>query len=420
MHSFLSKLVPPALKRFDLHLLKNHPVVWASKIHYVIFYGGIGLVLAGLLGLIYRLDAQHMPEMEVIFLVSAIPFALGLAFWSWQANRMRVTPHFARVNRNFSWKSLGLFFLGFGLLAMGPVVYTSAVKASAERQITEETLIRDIRAASLGFIQKGGFLDNYRYWGPFFDADMTHEETERLSQFSMEMWEWQNASDAERELMLASFQEVYRKYISRESYSYNHYAAQGDLHHVLNDSHWELESQLEKAIELEYGQVAWDPDKALAIFFLLITGLGLLVYQQNRWQHFLLTGVTGIGLIIGLAIIGSILDSATRMNGREAGTLFTLMFFGLLILAMLLGNNRKLRKAIRAVNLNLATIALPFAPIVLAIFADEVLDMRIFNYWPDHISFTLVFIGSGLLGLISWAKIFQPKMQDLTSDPMQK
>ncbi len=83
----LEKFVPRFLKRADQFLLKNHPLIWRTKIHFVVFYslilGNIGVVG---LGLLYPVSMKEVPNsdlLEMLMLVSCALAAFGLIWWGY-------------------------------------------------------------------------------------------------------------------------------------------------------------------------------------------------------------------------------------------------------------------------------------------------------------------------------------------------
>ncbi len=90
----LQKLVPRFLKRADQFLLKNHPVIWRTKIHFVAFYSLIvGNVVAVGLGLLYPVSMEEIPSndtLEMLFFLSTIIAAFGLIWWSYSTYKVKL------------------------------------------------------------------------------------------------------------------------------------------------------------------------------------------------------------------------------------------------------------------------------------------------------------------------------------------
>lgn len=86
----LNLLIPSFLKKFSNYLLVNHPFIWKTRIHYILFYAFIANILAITIGLTLPVSLNYIPDYEGVKVISILLMALsGLAylFWIFLLNR---------------------------------------------------------------------------------------------------------------------------------------------------------------------------------------------------------------------------------------------------------------------------------------------------------------------------------------------
>ena len=100
----LQYLIPKFLKKIDHYLLLRYPVLWETRVHFVVFYSLIlGNVLALGLGMIYPVSKANIPDFEQV--LKAI-FFMGISchFWSWDImpiNRASNAERFIHYRKSY-------------------------------------------------------------------------------------------------------------------------------------------------------------------------------------------------------------------------------------------------------------------------------------------------------------------------------
>ncbi len=123
MQRLYQRLTPNWLQRLDRHLLLNDPILWATRIHHVFFWGVLGLLLAGFYGY-YVPVGERQPVLWVggTFLMGLVA-AGGLIFWWTRLLDFPATQQAGRLKGWLSIRNLLIFLLGGSLLSAIPIVY---------------------------------------------------------------------------------------------------------------------------------------------------------------------------------------------------------------------------------------------------------------------------------------------------------
>ncbi|MEL6651068.1 MAG: hypothetical protein AAFQ87_09735 [Bacteroidota bacterium] len=123
MHRFIATLSPVFLRRFDRYLLVNHPFVWATRIHQVLFWGLLGNLCAVLYASLIPVSSINIPSPWVGMFVLYLPVFVGLILWG-RSLQERSYPYYRQsANATQSLLNMMLFGLGAFVLCAIPLVY---------------------------------------------------------------------------------------------------------------------------------------------------------------------------------------------------------------------------------------------------------------------------------------------------------
>ncbi|MEM6348524.1 MAG: hypothetical protein AAF927_31870 [Bacteroidota bacterium] len=123
MQRLFQRLTPNWLQRLDRHLLLNDPILWATRIHHVFFWGVLGLLLAGFYGYYVPVGERHaLFWAGGTFLMGLLAMG-GLILWWTRLLNFPATQQAGRLKGWLSIRNLIVFLLGTGLLSAIPVLY---------------------------------------------------------------------------------------------------------------------------------------------------------------------------------------------------------------------------------------------------------------------------------------------------------
>ncbi|MBK9193880.1 MAG: hypothetical protein IPO17_02630 [Flavobacteriales bacterium] len=77
----LRKLIPQALQRYDLYLQQSMPRLWATRIHYHLWFLLLLNALLFCFGMLLRVDRRNLPDPEEFFGWMIVPAIIYFAFW---------------------------------------------------------------------------------------------------------------------------------------------------------------------------------------------------------------------------------------------------------------------------------------------------------------------------------------------------
>lgn len=144
----MKKLVPGFLKKMDQHLLLNHPLLWISKIHYVIFYSLIMWAISAFLGSFIPINLFQSQDLGLWYFIFTIIAIVGLCFWIYYNVIFNIEKKFGKRHWADSYKLFFLYFITVVILMSYSfpfsIIYTNRVASI----VTDKELIDDINVAN--------------------------------------------------------------------------------------------------------------------------------------------------------------------------------------------------------------------------------------------------------------------------------
>ncbi len=92
--NLLRKLIPPFLVQWDLYLLQRMPRLWATRVHYHLWFLLLVNVLAFGLGMLLPVSTLRCPDPEELFAYMMVPAVAYFAFWVYRVVRFTVEKRF--------------------------------------------------------------------------------------------------------------------------------------------------------------------------------------------------------------------------------------------------------------------------------------------------------------------------------------
>ncbi|MFK7923406.1 MAG: hypothetical protein AB8H47_15695 [Bacteroidia bacterium] len=123
MQRLFKRLTPNWLQRIDKHLLLNDPILWATRIHHVIFWSVLGLLLAGFYGSYAPVGERHLWLLLGGTGLLGLASLVGFGIWWTTLLRFPAVEQAGRLKGWLSLRNLLLFLLGTSLLSAIPVLY---------------------------------------------------------------------------------------------------------------------------------------------------------------------------------------------------------------------------------------------------------------------------------------------------------
>ncbi|MEL6654101.1 MAG: hypothetical protein AAFQ87_25175 [Bacteroidota bacterium] len=118
MNRFWQKLQPAWLRRLDQRLLRDDPRLWATRIHQVLFFGGLALLIGVGLSLLTPLPLSQLPNPWTIFALLCVPMLIVYGFWLYRLTQFKADRQFGEAGTKGQLRIHLSYFLGIiGLTA---------------------------------------------------------------------------------------------------------------------------------------------------------------------------------------------------------------------------------------------------------------------------------------------------------------
>lgn len=141
-------LIPAFLRRLDHYLLIRCPLLWVSKVHYVLFYSLLALSLGGLLIYFYPLTpASYLPTYEEILLVGALLVLPVAIYWVYLQVIYKVSATYFHF---FAQARFALHFLCFSLFVFLPFAFSAMVNEKVANLVSDEEWVENLDAFNIG------------------------------------------------------------------------------------------------------------------------------------------------------------------------------------------------------------------------------------------------------------------------------
>jgi hypothetical protein len=422
-------LMPPFLKKLDRHLLLHRPSLWASQIHYVLFFGLLGLGLVFLTGFFpFSLNDLPSPSDRTgIFL--ALVF-LALVFYAWRVSLFSVEKQFGQNGRKLHLRDQMIYAVVIAMALGLPVFYGWQISQKIDQRIGSAELAQDLNQLHLGegYLQRNevlelgeyySFSDYYSSYGWEHELTLDHLALKkRLETGSQEQFE--------------EWMEAYYQTLSK----YSQVPVQFDLAaffahqglglaepyagpHNLLQARQSAQDNLYQLIKIKTGEEFILEKEFWQLFGLLIFGTWtlLLVFLQSDWKHF--AGLLGILVVggLGLALLSMVLGRVFHRSDHYI-TLLILMPVFLFSLSQALRKNRSRRGQIwKRLNLMLVTVGMPFVPLFMVQISQK--WQNSYAYLDADTGYGLLYLGAALTFLL-WNFLLHRHFVRLQAEPVRK
>ncbi len=146
----MKRFIPSFLKQIDNYLLLNHPIIWISKIHYVIFYGIITTVLSALSGIVIPVSLSHPQDLALWYFLFTILAIIALCFWVYHNVIFNLEKKFGKRHWVDEYKIFLVNFCCVFVLASFPIAFTAIYNARFANTVSNAEFINDINTLNKG------------------------------------------------------------------------------------------------------------------------------------------------------------------------------------------------------------------------------------------------------------------------------
>ena len=138
------KIAPGFLNRLDTYLLTNYPIVWISKIHYVLWFGLLLYLSSTAIGFLVPINLTSRADDGLWFvLLSVLSFVLSW-FWAYRYLIFNKEKNFGNLNFSDDYKNFILVFFSIAIFAWFGSPFVISYNTKMAHLYTDAEVIKDI------------------------------------------------------------------------------------------------------------------------------------------------------------------------------------------------------------------------------------------------------------------------------------
>jgi hypothetical protein len=435
----MERFTPAFLQKIDKDWLLNQPEIWATRIHYLLFWATIYTLVVSLLGFLYPISTHNVPDPEVFTLITLIPAGIIFLYWAYQLSLYKVSEQFGNITRSFSFKELFIYGSGILLLSIGGFVVGKIFSDKNASLVSQSALVTDVNNMNKGYIfiqtGKAHLIDFYLYHSNEDNANVDNEIAPFYLYSGYVTSENLLVNYEVKEALIPSkkSEKMQMELIENFLHSYNRYASvplnisakevlngfkqrleeakRGQLDLDTNND-WGLDQEIRKIntaittiVRSKNHQTAfyeWEAYSAYTIF-LSFLGLALLIFLRVGLRDFLITFLAGGVLMLASAL----LLAFVRADVHGASILFFIEWIGGFILIKML-KQTVLMQLVKRVSWALLIITTPFFPLAcLYLFSTNVHDRE---------GFIVMTVGC-VIAAFAWLRSYNQQLLKVHSEP---
>jgi hypothetical protein len=320
------KIAPGFLNRIDTYLLTNYPIVWISKIHYVLWFGLLLYIISTLIGCFVPIDLTSRADSGLWFLLlSVLSFILSW-FWGYRYLIFNKEKNFGNLKVGDEYKNFFLVFSCVAIFAWFASPFVISYNTKMAHMFTDEEIMKDVN--TLNEIEPFVVTNYYSYENSY---DTTKKQTffnvnkiyafnnytpyqylndtltfpSMLSSFKIRTG-YQPLSDLSIvKVKIARHVSICEKYGVNPNFDIDEMAAKYikaqktgwisiDELSLGNDYHKEeMRTAFNNLFEAKFGKLfIWDKDFLWGMFYAIFSlTLLLVLFKLNYWQQFLIMGI---------------------------------------------------------------------------------------------------------------------------------
>ncbi len=421
---------PPAFRQYDRYLLLNHPDIWASRIHIVLFYGGALLLVVMLHAFLRPLSLADLPEPDVHFFMAAIPSLLAFGPFAYHLSLFSVEKGFGFRVSGFGLRQQLSLAVSIALLALIPFLYASTISMRMAEQVSEQQLMHDITSLNVGDVYFPPYVyvfEDYKRGNGSYNYEMhkyklysyspDHKGVKMQSIYDLKQLHMDpDLTRQERVGQVRDFIRAFNTYSDQKitidaETAFSAFEAGNVPVRNIKASKTVIEKNLEKIMMARNHQYEFQQTRSRhnMAFFLMGLWVVMLLFLKMRKRDFALGAILA-GALITIFSAG-IYSLSDWLHIKEGNILFPL-FMGLFVFLFAQSFRRrhsKFSNSWKSITLMWVTGMIPFFPLVLIAMGD---------YVRMETAYTLLYLGFALL-LLVWNVFLNKRFTELLAQPTE-
>lgn len=415
----MRKLIPNFLKNLDAYLLLNAPVIWISKLHYVLFFGLLMWLFSALIGFIIPINLFESQDLGLWYFLFTILAIVALCFWIYRNVIFNIEKKFGNRHWTDEYKIFFLSFFSVFIFMSFAFPFSIIYNSRVANTVTDSELITDINILNEGepfivtdinhyYSEYDSIKDkNYYYindcntfeeYTPYF----IREDSVKLNLLTYynqtKRYQKRKNNYAEIGQLIQNYINVVKKYNIEFNYSASqclkYYQNLVEKSPQTNESFigldginkYDLKEGIENIAEAKFGKLfLWKSEFLLFLFYsTFYISLLIMMFKMVHWKQYIITIITLIILPILLFIISMLIPYSFRNNSENIFVNLVLLSFFVAIFFAIKGIlDTKKFNSFSNICLQLVYLTFPFIPLLTILFLQHT-----FNVFYDSSFYT--------------------------------
>ncbi len=415
------KIAPKFLRQIDEYLLANYPMLWISKIHYVIWFGFLLYLFSGLLGYAMPINLTSTTDSGLWYvLLTILSFVLSW-FWAYRYLIFNKEKNYGNLNITDEYKNFGLVFLCVLIFICVAFPFVISNTKKLANLYTTDELIKDINTLNAlepyvpttyysyensydttkkeTFFNIRKFNNNYSYTPYYMLNDSARfGYSERYTNKGKEYLPCKSVEEVKQKI--AQHIAICKKYtvysnlnVNKLAQTYfNAYAIGWVSSNAIDTGNDYYKEEVRIAFRNIYEAkfeplFIWRSDFLWVIFYITITlTLMLVLFKLNNWRQFLITAI----ILALYPLMAFIVTQIMSYSNRDAAfDWFVFFLYGAAILSLFLAAKQK-QQFVPIYNIfnQVFYLLLLFIPMLIVYYLYKHTSIFMYNYSYDYASVT--------------------------------
>ena len=370
------KIAPGFLNRLDTYLLTKYPMIWISKIHYVLWFGLLFYFLSAAIGWLVPVNLTSRADDGLWFiLLTVLAFILSW-FWGYRYLIFNKEKNFGNLNFSDEYKNFFLVFTCVTVFAWLGSPFVVGYNTKMAHLFTDKEIIEDVNTLNeiepfiptsyysyentYDTLKKQTFFNVnkaniYNSYTPWVYLNDTINYPTILSNYRLRL-SYKPSSDyntvkakVEKHIAICQKYGVHTDFTADEMAA-RYIKAQKtgwmDIQEMyLGNDYYkeELRTAFNNLFDAKFGHLfLWNKDFLWAMFYVIFSlTLLLVIFKLNHWKQFLIMAIVMALYPLVIFILTQILFRST--NADDAFTWFVFLFFLLSIVSLFITANQQKR-----------------------------------------------------------------------------
>ncbi len=157
-------ITPGFINKIDSYLLANHPILWMSKIHYVLWHGATLWTLSALLGAIMPINLKNTVEYGLWYFLFTVIGIVIFCFWVYRYMIFNKEKKYGSKKFGDEYKNFALVFIAVSIFLMIPWPFEVIFSQRIAHMYTDKEVIADLNTLNENDPYLANSSNNYYSW----------------------------------------------------------------------------------------------------------------------------------------------------------------------------------------------------------------------------------------------------------------